>query len=71
MFMNAYNIFAIDMILKHPCGKDVFGDCGPLKSIRDIGSLLDPVWTKPAGTIAGVEYTLDDIEVWMTCGVGV
>jgi len=51
-YINAYNILAIKMVLDH----------WPLKSIRDAGSLLSPVWKKPAGIIGGKQYSLDSIE---------
>ena len=34
----------------------------PLDSIKDAGSLLRPVWKRPAGTVAGRSVTLDEIE---------
>jgi len=49
---NAYNIFAIDLVAKH----------WRVDSIKDIGSLLFPVWDKTAGQIFGETYTLDQIE---------
>jgi len=49
---NAYNILAMDLVAKHY----------PVESIRDIGSLLRPVWKRPAGVVGGRERTLDEIE---------
>jgi hypothetical protein len=49
---NAYNILAIDLVAAHY----------PVASIRDIGSLLRPVWKRPAGTVGGRTRTLDEIE---------
>jgi hypothetical protein len=49
---NAYNILAIDLVATHY----------PVASIRDIGSLLRPVWKRPAGTVGGRARTLDEIE---------
>ena len=37
-------------------------DHWPLKSIKDVGSLLSPVWDKPAGEIGGKRVTLGQIE---------
>jgi Protein of unknown function, DUF547 len=51
-WVNAYNILAIDLVAAHY----------PIESIRDIGSLLRPVWKRPAGTVGGRERTLDEIE---------
>ena len=51
-WVNAYNILAIDLVAAHY----------PIASIRDIGSLLRPVWKRPAGTVAGRSMTLDAIE---------
>lgn len=51
-WINVYNIAAINMILDHQ----------PKNSIRDIGSLLSPVWDKDAITINGTTYSLGHIE---------
>ena len=51
-WVNAYNILAIDLVAAHY----------PVASIRDIGSLLRPVWKRPAGTVGGRNVTLDEIE---------
>lgn len=51
-YINAYNIFAIKMIVDHY----------PLESIRDVGSFLRPVWSRRAGTLDGDDVTLDQIE---------
>lgn len=51
-WINAYNIFAIDLVIQNY----------PVKSIRDIGSWFRPVWKKPAGRIGGRSYSLDEIE---------
>ena len=51
-WINAYNILAIDVVRRHH----------PVRSIRDVGGLLSPVWKKPAGEIGGETYTLDGIE---------
>ena len=51
-WINAYNILAIDLIVQHK----------PERSIRDIGSLLRPVWKREAGVVAGEPYTLHHIE---------
>ena len=49
---NAYNIFAIDVVVK---GR-------PENSIRDLGNFLSPVWKKEAGKVNGKPVTLDQIE---------
>jgi hypothetical protein len=51
-WVNTYNILAIDLVATHY----------PIASIRDIGSLLRPVWKRTAGTVGGHERTLDEIE---------
>jgi len=51
-WINTYNILAIKMVVDHY----------PVKSIKDIGSFFNPVWRKPAGSVAGKERTLDEIE---------
>jgi hypothetical protein len=51
-WINAYNVLAIDVVLQSY----------PLASIRDAGSLLRPVWKRPAGRAGGAPRTLDEIE---------
>ncbi len=51
-WINAYNIFAIDLVRRHY----------PIDSIRSIGGFFSPVWKKAAGEIAGRVYTLHEIE---------
>jgi hypothetical protein len=51
-WIDAYNILAIDVVARHY----------PIASIRDVGSLLRPVWKRPAGAVAGRTVTLDEIE---------
>jgi hypothetical protein len=51
-WINAYNILAIDMVVRHY----------PVDSIRDIGSPWRPVWDLEAGSIGGSPHTLDRIE---------
>jgi hypothetical protein len=51
-YINAYNIFAIKMVVDHY----------PLESIRDVGSFLRPVWDRTAGTLNSGDVTLDQIE---------
>jgi hypothetical protein len=51
-YINAYNILALKMVVDH----------WPLDSIKDVGSLISPVWGKPAGSIGGDTVSLDDIE---------
>ncbi|MGR9037784.1 MAG: DUF547 domain-containing protein, partial [Gammaproteobacteria bacterium] len=47
-----YNILALKTVIDH----------WPVDSIKDAGSLLSPVWGKPAGSIDGKTVSLDDIE---------
>jgi len=51
-WINAYNIMAIKMVLDHY----------PVKSIKDAGGLIYPVWKITVGTVAGRERTLNEIE---------
>jgi hypothetical protein len=51
-WINAYNILAIDLVLRHH----------PVASIRDIGSLWRPVWEREAGLVGGVAHSLGQIE---------
>jgi hypothetical protein len=50
-YINAYNIMTIQLIVNN----------WPLKSIRDIGSFLSPVWKKRAGFVAGKKVSLSYI----------
>jgi hypothetical protein len=50
--VNAYNLLAIKAVVDHY----------PLRSVRDCGTLLRPIWTRTVGTVARREYTLDEIE---------
>jgi hypothetical protein len=51
-WIDAYNVLAIDWIARSE----------PVGSIRELGSLLRPVWKREAGRIGGRAYTLDEIE---------
>jgi hypothetical protein len=51
-WINAYNALAIDLVVR----------AGPVESIRDLGSLVRPVWKREAGRIGGRSYSLDEIE---------
>jgi len=66
-FINVYNALAVNMIITHACGDDIFGKCGPIKGIQDIGTLvpLNPVWGQPAGTVGGKVWSLDDVENYL------
>ena len=52
VFINAYNLLAIKMVVDHQ----------PLASIKDVGNLLWPVWKRVAGSVDGAAVSLDDIE---------
>jgi len=66
-FINAYNALAIHMITANACEKDLFGACGNIGSITDIGTIIPyrPVWGMTAGTLAGNSYSLDDVEGYL------
>jgi hypothetical protein len=51
-WINAYNVLAIQTVVQ----------AFPVASIRDAGSLLRPVWKRPAGRVGGRTVTLDEIE---------
>jgi hypothetical protein len=51
-WINAYNILAIDFVVRSY----------PIASIRNLGSILRPVWDRQAGVIGGRPYTLNFIE---------
>lgn len=51
-YINAYNILALKMVLDH----------WPIDSIKDVGSLISPVWGESAGDIDGKTVSLDEIE---------
>lgn len=51
-WINAYNVLAIDLVARHY----------PVAGIRDIGSLLRPVWKREAGRIDERARTLHAIE---------
>lgn len=51
-YINAYNILALKTVADH----------WPLDSIKDVGSLLSPVWDKSAGDIGGKTVTLGEVE---------
>ncbi len=51
-YINTYNVLALKMVV----------DNGSLKSIKDVGSLISPVWGKDAGVIGGKTVSLDEIE---------
>jgi len=69
-WINAYNYLAVRVILDHACATDLFGDCRPLKSIKEIGeqqpSLFVLIWSMPVLQIksynGGALLTLDNIE---------
>ena len=51
-WVNAYNLLAIKAVVDHY----------PVPSIKDGGSLLQPIWKRRVGRVAGRDYTLDEIE---------
>lgn len=44
-WMNVYNYLAIKLIIENPCQRDMFGNCRPLNSIRDIGEQQPSLYT--------------------------
>jgi len=52
LWINAYNVLVVEMVVRER----------PEKSIRDLGSLLRPVWKRPAGRVGGRKVTLHQIE---------
>eukprot|EP01121_Diplochlamys_sp_Union-15-3_P020689 TRINITY_DN8131_c0_g1_i1.p1 TRINITY_DN8131_c0_g1~~TRINITY_DN8131_c0_g1_i1.p1 ORF type:complete len:343 (-),score=45.32 TRINITY_DN8131_c0_g1_i1:61-1056(-) len=68
-WINVYNALAVKTVITNPCKKDLFGSCGPLNSITQIGeqqpSLLVNVWGRNAGEVAGRSWSLDDVENMM------
>ncbi len=51
-YINAYNLFAIDLVRRH----------WPVASIREIGPWYRSVWKLPAGRLDGEAVSLDHIE---------
>lgn len=51
-WINAYNLMALETVV----------DRYPLKSIKDGGNLLFPIWRKEVATVAGRKRSLDEVE---------
>jgi len=51
-YINAYNILALKTVVAH----------WPIDSIKDVGSLLSPVWDNPAGELGGKTVSLSEEE---------
>ena len=51
-YLNAYNILAINKVLDH----------WPLRSLRSVGTVMNPVWIHDAGVVAGQPVTLEYLE---------
>jgi len=66
-YSNVYNSLAINMMIQHACRQDLFGQCGTISGIRDIGTIVpfQEVWNKPAGTVGGKVWTLQQVEDYM------
>eukprot|EP00752_Nemacystus_decipiens_P011157 g9913.t1 len=63
LWINSYNVLAIKMVADNPCKKSMLGlKKSKISSIKDVGTLVSPVWKKPAGVVGGQELSLDDIE---------
>lgn len=56
-WMNAYNALCINIILQHETTNDIM-----IGSITDLSRDNRPVWDQVAGTVAGVELSLNAIE---------
>ncbi|CAM9799604.1 unnamed protein product [Ectocarpus sp. 4 AP-2014] len=61
LWINTYNALAIKMVTDNPCKKSLFRT-KIITSIKDIGSVVSPVWKKPAGVVGGETLALDDVE---------
>ena len=59
-YLNAYNILAINKVLAH----------WPLRSLRSVGSFVDPVWVHDAGQVAREPVTLEYLEHKVLRGMG-
>jgi len=69
-FINAYNAFAMNLLIQNPCTSDLFGNCsGTINSIREIGTISKSVWDLTAAVIHNVTYSLDDIENLLRSGI--
>lgn len=63
LLINAYNAFAIHMVISNACRYGPQQQClGPVQSIGDIGGAPGTVWSMPAGNIGKQSYTLQQIE---------
>jgi len=62
LFINAYNAFAMHMVIRYPCRNNQGQCAGPIQSIGEVGGAPGAVWALPAGRIGGQEYTLQQIE---------
>uniref|UniRef100_A0A7S4M8I8 DUF547 domain-containing protein n=1 Tax=Vannella robusta TaxID=1487602 RepID=A0A7S4M8I8_9EUKA len=62
ILINAYNVFAVNMIIENPTKLRLGKLNWPIKSIRDISGFFTQVWDLPAGYIAGQEYTMNQVE---------
>ncbi|MBF0623877.1 MAG: DUF547 domain-containing protein [Magnetococcales bacterium] len=50
--INGYNVLAMGLVV----------DNHPLRSLKDLGNWLRPVWKRPAGRLGGREVTLHEVE---------
>jgi len=66
-YSNVYNSLAINMMVKYACKKDLFGECGTISGIKDIGTIIPfkEVWDKPAGTVGGKIWSLQQVEDYL------
>eukprot|EP01118_Nematostelium_gracile_P009207 TRINITY_DN308_c0_g1_i1.p1 TRINITY_DN308_c0_g1~~TRINITY_DN308_c0_g1_i1.p1 ORF type:complete len:335 (+),score=52.18 TRINITY_DN308_c0_g1_i1:35-1039(+) len=63
-FVNVYNTFAITLVINRSCKEDLFGRCGPISSVNDIGSVIPSRHfdTIMVGIMAGKEWSLSALE---------
>lgn len=62
ILINAYNSFAVNMVIQNPTKLRLGKLNWPIKSIRDISGFFTAVWDLPAGKIAGVTKSLNEVE---------
>lgn len=62
LLINAYNAFAVNMVVQHPCKAHLGKFCWPISSIRDISGYFQQVWDMDAGVLASTVVSLNDIE---------
>ena len=67
-FLNAHElkvVFFSPILPSYSISFDSYRSCQPIKSIKDVGSLLHPVWNFPAGEVGGKQWSLNDVEDYL------